>query len=128
MQVLRAALFLRQRSDQYLQQSKTLTPLLPYTPPQAAEALADPQDFANLFPDLDLALKAERLSAAQRSQPQPASSYSQVEGSTLTDLIAAVAHMDLGDLPPAANGHPAAGKRTAIGLERAVRPAHSWPP
>ena len=32
--------------------------------PKAAESLADPAQYANLFPDMDLALKAERVGQA----------------------------------------------------------------
>ncbi|GFR46714.1 hypothetical protein Agub_g8337 [Astrephomene gubernaculifera] len=43
--------------------------------PKAAEALADPAAYPNLFPHLDEALHAEKLLAAQRAQLVPASDY-----------------------------------------------------
>ncbi|GLC41850.1 hypothetical protein PLESTM_001257800 [Pleodorina starrii] len=43
--------------------------------PKAAEALADPAAYPNLFPHLDEAFRAETLLAEQRSKLVPASSY-----------------------------------------------------
>ena len=43
---------------------------------KAAEALADPLEFKNLFPDFDLALRAEQAVRAKASVPrEPASSF-----------------------------------------------------
>ncbi|EFJ43300.1 hypothetical protein VOLCADRAFT_106879 [Volvox carteri f. nagariensis] len=43
--------------------------------PKAAEALADPAAYPNLFPHLEEALRAEKLLGQQRSNPVPASAY-----------------------------------------------------
>jgi coatomer subunit beta' len=43
--------------------------------PKAAESLADPTEYENLFPDIRLGLKAEELLADERSRPLPASAY-----------------------------------------------------
>eukprot|EP00798_Chlamydomonas_sp_ICE-L_P021129 gene21129-28016_t len=57
--------------------------------PKAAESLADPAEYPNLFPDLELAFKAEAMSEKRRSGLSlDASEYSDYEGSTLIDLIA----------------------------------------
>ena len=54
---------------------------------KAAESLADPAQYANLFPDFDLALKAEQHQRQQRSQALPAKDFPDYEGSTLANLI-----------------------------------------
>lgn len=54
---------------------------------KAAESLADPAQYANLFPDFDLALKAEQHQRQQRKQTVPASSFPDYEGSTFANLI-----------------------------------------
>lgn len=55
--------------------------------PKAAEALADPQEFPNLFPNLELALKAETIMRQKAQHPLPASHFPQVEGSNTMDLL-----------------------------------------
>lgn len=54
---------------------------------KAAESLADPGQYANLFPDFDLALKAEQRQRQQRSQAVPAKDFADYEGSTFANLI-----------------------------------------
>ncbi|KAK9807397.1 hypothetical protein WJX73_000390 [Symbiochloris irregularis] len=55
--------------------------------PRAAESLADPAQYANLFPNLDLAVQAEKLQAQKRAKPIPASAFPQHEGSSMVDVI-----------------------------------------
>lgn len=64
---------------------------------KAAEALADPAEYPNLFPDLDTALKAEVFSAKQASRAIPGSSYADYEGSTLINLLQQVQELSLVD-------------------------------
>ena len=54
---------------------------------KAAESLADPAQYANLFPDLDLALKAEQHQRQQRKHTIPAREFSDYENSTYANLI-----------------------------------------
>ena len=54
---------------------------------KAAESLADPGQYSNLFPDLDLALKAEQHQREQRKQSVPAQDFQDYEGSTMANLI-----------------------------------------
>ncbi len=54
---------------------------------KAAESLADPGQYSNLFPDLDLALKAEQQQRQQRKEKVPAQHFQDYEGSTLANLI-----------------------------------------
>ena len=55
---------------------------------KAAEALADPLEFKNLFPDFDLALRAEQAVRAKASVPrEPASSFPQSKNIGGKDLI-----------------------------------------
>lgn len=63
---------------------------------KAAESLADPAEYPNLFTDLDLAVKAEQWSAVQRKRLAglPASQYADYEGITLINLIDKMREMD----------------------------------
>jgi coatomer subunit beta' len=54
---------------------------------KAAEALADPEKYANLFPDLDWALKVEAMFMTQRSSFVPASSYPSAKNELELNLI-----------------------------------------
>lgn len=54
---------------------------------KAAEALADPAKYANLFPDLDWALKVEDMFMSQRSTFVPASSYPSAKNELELNLI-----------------------------------------
>lgn len=55
---------------------------------KAAEALADPARYPNLFADLEYALQAETACAAMRDVSPPASSYPSAKGDLDEDLIA----------------------------------------
>mmetsp|Transcript_39675 Transcript_39675/g.101404 ORF Transcript_39675/g.101404 Transcript_39675/m.101404 type:complete len:961 (+) Transcript_39675:176-3058(+) len=71
--------------------------------PKAAESLADPADYPNLFPNLDWALKAEAYQASKAARPQPASAFPAAEGAHLEDLIAKMQEMGVnGDVAPMA--------------------------
>ena len=54
---------------------------------KAAEALADPSRYPNLFPDLEYALQAEQLFKNLRSKVVPASSYPSAKNDLELDLI-----------------------------------------
>ncbi|KAL3136098.1 hypothetical protein ABBQ32_007120 [Trebouxia sp. C0010 RCD-2024] len=76
---------------------------------KAAESLADPAQYANLFPDLDLALKAEQHQKQQRQQAVPAKEFQDYEGSTLANLIEEIQGLSMDDTEgapqPEANGN-----------------------
>uniref|UniRef100_A0A061QYC6 Coatomer subunit beta' n=1 Tax=Tetraselmis sp. GSL018 TaxID=582737 RepID=A0A061QYC6_9CHLO len=55
--------------------------------PKAAESLADPAQYPNLFPDLELALRAEEHQAGKLSSPVPASRFPAMEGHNAENLI-----------------------------------------
>jgi coatomer subunit beta' len=57
--------------------------------PKAAEALASPDQYPNLFPELELGLKAEKWAAGQRARMAglPASAFPDYEGITLINMI-----------------------------------------
>jgi coatomer subunit beta' len=57
---------------------------------KAAEALADPTKYPNLFPDLDVALKVEQMFLAGRDRFVPATSYSTAKAELTLDLCAIV--------------------------------------
>lgn len=58
---------------------------------RAAEALADPTEYRNLFPDWEEALQVEAAwEAKQASGAKPASAYPAYEDAWATDLIALV--------------------------------------
>ncbi|CAG8662791.1 2538_t:CDS:10, partial [Funneliformis caledonium] len=57
---------------------------------KAAEALADPADYENLFPDFKYALIAEELSKKARNTAIPATSYTEYKDSLDQDIIAEV--------------------------------------
>lgn len=54
---------------------------------KAAEALADPGEYVNLFPNFDLALQAEKIAAARYASLRPASDFPMVEANPLRDPI-----------------------------------------
>ena len=45
------------------------------TNPKAAQSIADPADYENLFPDLQQSLKAEQYLKRERLRPRPAADY-----------------------------------------------------
>lgn len=56
--------------------------------PKAAESLADPKSYPNLFNNLDLALKAETyLTEENLRRPKLAKDFPEHEGSVMTNLI-----------------------------------------
>ncbi|KAG1667995.1 hypothetical protein FOA52_000639 [Chlamydomonas sp. UWO 241] len=56
--------------------------------PKAAESLADPAEYPNLFPDLEWAFKAEALQAAMQARPpHAAEQYADFEGYALRNMI-----------------------------------------
>ncbi|RGB39282.1 coatomer WD associated region-domain-containing protein [Rhizophagus diaphanus] len=57
---------------------------------KAAEALADPADYENLFPDFKHALIAEELSKKTRNISIPATSYAEYKDSLDQDIIAEI--------------------------------------
>lgn len=85
------------------------------TNPKAADALADPKEYPNLFPDHDVALKAEKLLALRK--PRPASAYPQSKGDASRDLVAEI---KAGNVPPKLI---AAIEAELAGGPPAVRPA-----
>lgn len=54
---------------------------------KAAEALADPAKYANLFPDLDIALQVEKMFVSNRDKSVPASKYMDAKGELDLNLI-----------------------------------------
>jgi len=61
---------------------------------RAAAALASPADYADRFPDLDWALKAEALYNKSKSRVISASDFSTFENSNTRDLIEAVKKLE----------------------------------
>lgn len=49
--------------------------------------MADPKEYPNLFPDLELGLEAEIVAREQAKHPIPAVNFAQVEGSNEVDVI-----------------------------------------
>ena len=64
---------------------------------KAAESLADPAEFPNLFPDLELAMQAEATHESRRKAERlpPASEYPRFEGSMLTEILEEMRGMSL---------------------------------
>jgi len=63
---------------------------------RAAESLADPLEYENLFPDLSWALKAEKYFKKER-QNLPASCYAEAKEDLFRDLIEEIKSMNLKD-------------------------------
>ena len=61
---------------------------------KAAESLADPMEYENLFPDIKLALKAEQY-FKQSEKLHPASAFAEVAGDLARDLINEVRDLDI---------------------------------
>lgn len=73
--------------------------------PKAAESLANPTEYPNLFPNLQEAFAAEAWLAQNRSASLPASRYESMKGANLEDLIVKVQHLGLDGLElPNGNG------------------------
>lgn len=68
---------------------------------KAAEALADPAEYENLFPDLKFALQAEERYKVVRERGNPSTDYMKLKDSLDWDLIQMVK-----DNPVEANGGP----------------------
>ncbi|CAD7700543.1 unnamed protein product, partial [Ostreobium quekettii] len=99
--------------------------------PKAADSLADPAKYPNLFPHLDMALKAEEIAQQRRLHPVPASEYPQHEGSNTVNLIEEIERLAIGertgavengDIPPHAGAEPipASGDEAGISVARAA--------
>jgi len=56
--------------------------------PKAAESLADPMEYENLFPDIRLALQAEQVLDEERKHRVPAFEYPNVRDTIYRDMIA----------------------------------------
>ena len=61
------------------------------TNPKAAQSLADPADYENLFPDLQLSLKAEQFMKNERSRLRSAVEYQQVKVCHLSSSFSYIA-------------------------------------
>eukprot|EP00270_Netrium_digitus_P003979 TRINITY_DN1483_c0_g1_i2.p1 TRINITY_DN1483_c0_g1~~TRINITY_DN1483_c0_g1_i2.p1 ORF type:complete len:684 (-),score=220.98 TRINITY_DN1483_c0_g1_i2:13-1824(-) len=81
---------------------------------KAAESLADPAEYSNLFPNWQLALKAEQTEQLKRQIYPPASEYQSFAGSTHIDLVEAARTaeeeteevvVEVSEAAPEANGH-----------------------
>jgi len=70
---------------------------LGFTHRKAADSLADPSQFQNLFPDFELALKAEELLRKERSRKIPSTAYEQFKDSIYRDVIEEVRSHPNGD-------------------------------
>ena len=77
---------------------------------KAAEALADPEEYSNLFPDFDLALQAEQLRKAKGGAKIPAAAFPQHEGSTAVDPIAQIKEGVADEEPTEEYAEPDAGE------------------
>jgi coatomer subunit beta' len=72
---------------------------------KAAAALADPSEYANLFPNFDIAMRVEEMFLKAREHVVSASLYSQAKGDLDLDLIALVKQQMLAQQEQAAH-HP----------------------
>ena len=68
----------------------------------AAKALADPDSYPNLFPDLDVAKQVEKVFLANRDTVVPASQYPEAKKDLDLDLIALFKEQATGQAAPAA--------------------------
>ena len=64
---------------------------------KAAESLADPAEYPNLFPDLDLAVQAEEKYGERRKLTVPAGDYPKYEGSMMIEILEEMRNMNLGN-------------------------------
>ncbi|KAI3425793.1 hypothetical protein D9Q98_007768 [Chlorella vulgaris] len=85
--------------------------------PKAAESLANPDEYPNLFPGIEDAFKVEAYLRQEAARPQPAARYPEVQGQHMQDILSRVADLNIngggasaggagggGASPPAANG------------------------
>ena len=55
------------------------------TNPKAAQSLADPTEYENLFPEIQSALKAEQYLKKEREHLQPAAHFNEIVVSLVSD-------------------------------------------
>ncbi|KAH9622387.1 hypothetical protein KSS87_012785 [Heliosperma pusillum] len=72
--------------------------------PKAAESLADPQEYSNLFDDWQIALAVESKVAGTRGSYPPAELYLQYAERSKTDLVEAFKSMQIEEDQPHENG------------------------
>lgn len=60
---------------------------------RAAESLADPMEYQNLFPDLGSALKAEKFIETQYKKKHPSTSFAEFKDDIYRDLIEGMKHI-----------------------------------
>jgi len=96
---------------------------------KAAEALADPEKYPNLFPDLETALKVEQIYLSNRNTPVPAYSYPNAKGDLDLNLVELVkssllqSEQQIEIIPPAPVSTPISPLRTAsqpVSIESAM--------
>eukprot|EP01116_Phalansterium_solitarium_P000084 TRINITY_DN10052_c0_g1_i1.p1 TRINITY_DN10052_c0_g1~~TRINITY_DN10052_c0_g1_i1.p1 ORF type:complete len:941 (-),score=430.58 TRINITY_DN10052_c0_g1_i1:500-3322(-) len=92
---------------------------------KAAESLADPTEYQNLFPDLDWALKAEQHFLNENLRP--AADYLETRGDLLRDLIDEVKGLDLSDHEEAADADEFAEEEDADDVAQPSSPAAQPP-
>lgn len=80
---------------------------------RAADALADPAQYPNLFPDLEWAMQVEGIFKARRSETVLASNYVSARAELDLDLIALVKNAAVGDEEAALAAAAAAGAAEA---------------
>lgn len=89
--------------------------------PKAAESLADPGQYKNLFPNYDAALHVEAAQQATRGRPVAAAAYPQHAGGTLRNLIEELGGLGLEDGPKlngTAEGHGVGHGDAGMGEEQ----------
>lgn len=88
--------------------------------PKAAEALADPAEYPNLFEDIGVALQVERIFKERRGTPVPAGMWPQAKDTLDLDLIALVKAQGIPQAPVQSVPTPA-----AVEIPRATSPPQS---
>ncbi|EIE20843.1 coatomer protein complex, beta prime [Coccomyxa subellipsoidea C-169] len=71
---------------------------------KAAESLADPAQYPNLFPNYELALHAEQYQAQKQAVSKPASAFKLQEAEGIEDLLSLMQSMSVDAATPHANG------------------------
>uniref|UniRef100_A0A1D1YCR9 Coatomer subunit beta'-2 n=2 Tax=Anthurium amnicola TaxID=1678845 RepID=A0A1D1YCR9_9ARAE len=74
--------------------------------PKAAESLADPEEYPNLFEDWHIALEVESNHSKERGICPPAMEYLKYVGKFNTNLVQAFKNMQIGEDVPFENGDP----------------------